>query len=327
MEKIHIALAADSNYLVPTTVVLHSIFANNADSHVCIYLLHLENTLQPSDLHFLSDTTTQLGGTFHPLEVKSKEIEGFPETRHGKATLLRLCLPTLLPHIDKLLYLDGDIVVNGSLKELFSIDLSDFYCAAARDSASVYNMGYQTAMGIGPSHFYFNAGVMLLNLAAFRKLELTRAMNEFVAQHYQRICAPDQDFLNHLCQNKTYYIEPRYNLNFALEKDVIKKIGSPDEIEAAKKEPIIVHYIGRVKPWSVLSTHPKRKLWWSYLQQTSFANYRPKDACAKNYLRKWYLLLFKTLEGQLTLEAKKKMGRLVPSALKKSFKKSLMKPV
>ena len=96
MRKIHIALAADSNYLVPITVVLQSIFDNNRGEDITIYLLYLEGTLKEEDLLFLTDFTRQRKGTFTELKIKQEQIDGFPETRHGKATLLRLCLPNLL---------------------------------------------------------------------------------------------------------------------------------------------------------------------------------------------------------------------------------------
>ena len=64
MRKIHIALAADSNYLVPITVVLQSIFDNNRGENITIYLLYLEGTLREEDLLFLANLTRQRQGTF-----------------------------------------------------------------------------------------------------------------------------------------------------------------------------------------------------------------------------------------------------------------------
>ena len=54
MERIHIALAADSNYIMPITVVLQSLFDNNAGNNISIYLLYLENALRDEDIDFLS---------------------------------------------------------------------------------------------------------------------------------------------------------------------------------------------------------------------------------------------------------------------------------
>lgn len=327
MEKIHIALAADSNYIIPTTVVLQSIFDNNPGNAISFYLLFLEGTLQNKDLKFLTDFAQARGGDFSGLEIKKEQIDGFPETRHGKATLLRLCLPHLLPQLDKILYLDGDIVVNGELSTLYDSNISSYYVAASKDSATAYNINYQTSMDIEKSHFYFNAGILLLNLAALRKIDLVKEMNLFTQKHYERISAPDQDFLNYICQNKTLYIHPGYNMNYALEKDIIAKIWDKKEVKEAKRHPTIVHYIGPIKPWSILSIHPQRKLWWKYLKKTCFADYTPKDRTLQNYIHRYYLLATKPIERLFSLSMKKKVGRFIPAGLKKSLKRSLKKNI
>lgn len=327
MGKIHIAIAADSNYVIPATVVLQSIFDHNQGADIEIYLLFLEATLKEKEITFLADFVTNRGSNLTPLMITKEQIEGFPETRHGKATLLRLCLPVLLPGLDKILYLDGDIIVNNSLTELFTTAITPYYIAAAKDSAGIYHINYQTAMGIEADHFYFNAGVTLLNLKALREVNLQKQIEAFVEKNYHNIGAPDQDFLNYICQKKTYYIAPKYNMNYALEKDVAAQIWSREEIKEAKYAPVIVHYIGPVKPWSILSTHPKRKLWWKYLKETQFAGFRPQDATLRNRLRKFYLLLTKPIEARFSLKSKQAIGKLIPAALKKRFKKSLLKPI
>lgn len=324
--KIHIALAADSNYMVPVTVALQSIFDHNKED-LFIYLLFLEGALETADLETIAEFVNKHGATFIPLKVKHDQIAGFPETRHGPSTLLRLCLPTLLPDLDKILYLDGDIIVRSSLTELFQTDLSSYYIAAAKDSTRIYHPDYQTALGIEDTHWYFNAGVTLLNLNQLRKINLPEVISRFTHQYYEQIAAPDQDALNYICQNgKTFYIHPRYNMNYAVEKDVAIQIWGKQAIEEAKKEPAIVHFIGPVKPWSVLSIHPQRKYWWRYLKETSFAGYKPKDSNFRNYLRRFYLSITKPIERQFSLRTKRKIGKLIPSRLKKRIKKSMLKP-
>lgn len=327
MGTIHIALAADSNYIMPTTVVLQSIFDNNQGEAISFYLLFLEGTLKEEDLSFFVNLARTRGGQLTGLEIKKEQIEGFPETRHGKATLLRLCLPQMLPQLNKILYLDGDIVVHGRLSPLYDTDISSYYVAASKDSASAYDINYQTSMDIEQSHFYFNAGILLINLSALRKIDLAKEMNQFAQKHYERISAPDQDFFNYICQQKTLYIHPRYNMNYMLEKDIVAKIWTKEEVREAKRSPVIVHYIGPVKPWSILCIHPQRKLWWKYLKKTGFAGFQPKDTTAKNRIRKYYLLFSKSIERQFSLEMKRKIGKLIPAGFKKSLKKSLQKSI
>lgn len=324
-KEIHIALAADSNYLIPVTVVLQSLFEHNRGK-IFIYLLHLKAKMQDVHLQAISDFVSSKGGEFIPLEVKDELINKFPDTRHGKSALLRLCLPTLLPQVDKILYLDGDVIVRDSLSELFQTDLSTCYIAAAKDSTSAYSLQYQELLGIDKTHGYFNSGVTLLNLHLLRQINLSEELHKFVHKYNEQIHAPDQDALNYICQNgKTCYIHPRYNMNYAVEKDIARQVWGKQAIKEAKQRPAIIHFIGPVKPWSVLSVHPQRKLWWKYLKQTPFADFRPKDATFRNRVRKGYLVLVSPIERLLSLETKKKIGKLIPSGVKKSIKKSLHK--
>lgn len=325
--EINIAMAADSNYMVPITVALQSLFAHRGpQERIRIYLLHMEHSLTEANLLELTSFADVNGVILIPLPIKEHLLDGFPTTRHGKSTLLRLMLPNELPHIDKILYLDGDIVVEDSLTELYKTSLKDCYVAASKDSAGVYNISYQEAMGISASHTYFNAGVTLLNLKALRQIDLMDEINRFVDRNYSRMAAPDQDFLNYICQGRTKYIHPRYNMNYMLEKDVASKVWGKAAIKEAKAKPAVIHYIGPVKPWSTLCIHPKRRRWWDYLNQTSYAYFEPKDDTLKNRLRKGYLWVAKQIESQLTLADKQKLGKLMPDGLKKRFKKSLLKP-
>lgn len=325
--QIHIALAADSNYIIPITVVLQSIFDQHAEIDVHIYLLFLEGTLQNEDLEFFSSFIAKHKGYFVPLEIKNRQIEGFPATRHGKATLLRLCLPVILPHLDKILYIDGDVVVKDCLLELFQTDMTPYYIAAAKDTTCIYHPDYIKALDIADSHWYFNAGVTLLNLNKLRTINLPQTITAFAKKHYHIITAPDQDALNYICQGHTYYIHPRYNMNYSVEKDVAVQVWGKTQIQEAKATPAIIHFIGPVKPWSIFSIHPQRKSWWNILKRTPFKDYKPKDYSLKNLIHKYYLLATKAVEKQFSLENKRKIGKLIPITLKKKIKKSMMKSV
>lgn len=323
---IHIALAADSNYMVPLTVALKSIAGHHAPASVHIYLLFIEGHLASSDLTRISDFAEAHRLGFTPLEVSADRLSIFPDSRHGKSTLLRLFLPEMLPALDKILYLDGDIVVTDNLQELFNTPLDAYYVAAARDSATAYGLAYQTGLGIADTHWYFNAGVTLLNLQALRDIGLPERVADFATRYYDHIKAPDQDALNYVCQHgKTRYIHPRYNMNYSLEKDIARKIWGADQIKEACARPAIIHYIGPVKPWSVLSVHPRRKEWWKVVRLTHYAGYACKDATPVNRLRKMFLLVAKPIEAQFSLETKQRIGKLIPPFVKKRIKKSLLK--
>ena len=77
MKEIHIAIAADSNYLIPVTVVLQSIFDNSRKSTISFYLLYMTGTMEQEKLEFLSAFTTKHRGKFIPLEINPEQVAEF----------------------------------------------------------------------------------------------------------------------------------------------------------------------------------------------------------------------------------------------------------
>ena len=322
----NIALATDSNYIVPISVVLQSIFAHH-NSIVNIYLCYLENSLSDKDITYYSTLVNSNTCTFHPIMISKKHLAKLPNTRHGKAALLRLYLPLLLPNINKILYLDGDIVVNDNLTDLYNIELGENYIAASKDTSPIYHPNHIKKLGINTKHWYFNSGVTLMNLKAFRQINLIENINQYAKLYFSEISSPDQDILNYICQGHTIYIHPRYNMNYSVEKDVAEQTWGREQIKEAKYSPAIIHYIGPIKPWSVLCIHPQRELWWKALKDTPFKNFKPKDACFKNYVRKIYVWAFKQIEDKFTLERKRRFGKIIPLKLKIITKRLVMKPI
>ena len=323
--QIHIALATDNNYLIPTTVALKSLFQHHPDVRMSIYLCYVQNQLKKDFIDFFIQFAAKHKACLHPIQITPEQLADLPETRHGKATLLRLCLPKLLPHLKKILYLDGDVVVQSSLTELYNTHLGQNYIAAVKDTFPIYHPQYIKNLHISDTHWYFNAGVVLLNLEELRKINLFENINSFAQKHFHKIALPDQDALNYICQGHTCYIHPRYNMNYAVEKDVAQKTWGKEAIKEAKKSPAIIHFVGPIKPWSALCVHPQRKRWWKVLQKTPFNRFQAKDACLKNTLKKCYLLAFREIDSLFTLSCKRKVGNMIPDTIKRKFKKSVMK--
>ena len=325
--QIHIALATDNNYIIPTTVALKSIFQHHPNVRISVYLCHVQNQLKKDFIDFFVQFAAKHNAHLHPIEISQEQLANLPETRHGKAALLRLCLPKLLPQLKKILYLDGDVIVQSDLTELYNTDLGENYIAAVKDTLPIYHPQRVKSLGINEKHWYFNTGVLLLNLEKLRQINLVEDIKAYAQKHYHEIALPDQDVLNYICQGHTCYIHPRYNMNYAVEKDVAQSTWGKKEIQEAKESPAIIHFVGPIKPWSILCVHPKRKQWWKVLRQTPFQRYQPKDASLKNRLKRCYLLVYWKVDSWFTLSAKQEIGKMIPETLKRKFKRSVMKKV
>ncbi|MBR3885649.1 MAG: hypothetical protein IKJ33_04240 [Clostridia bacterium] len=134
----------------------------------------------------------------------------------------------------KLIYLDTDTVVNGDLKELFKINITDYELACVDD---LYNW-------LNPYRWkvkhYFNSGVLLLNMKEIKKTKLFKKSRELVAN--KKMISPDQDALNFLVKKKLMLPE-KFNAKDKYYKDIIVH----HFCNVRRKH----HFFFRVKPWMV----------------------------------------------------------------------------
>lgn len=274
---INIAFAPDNNYVMPTTVALTSLLVNNKTEDLCIYIIYLENDLSISNRNIFENLANEFDKKILFKEVKRKALDKFPKFRHGLSAYLRIFTPVLLPDVDKLIYLDGDIIVNKNISELFNIDVSNFEIAGVSDLKQLFDPEYLKIIGFKYNRYYINTGVLLMNLRALRELNILVQTDSYLKKYKDLIYHEDQDILNCICPN-ILLLPPKYNSIIHLWNKnlrVCKQIWNEHEIKEAKYDPIIIHYLGGLKPWKYEVYHPYKKLWYKYLKKTCFASYVP----------------------------------------------------
>lgn len=191
-------------------------------------------------------------------------------------TYFRLVLPDLLSEYSKVLYLDGDMIANADVAELYNTDISDYLLASSRDADGIgrcYKPGdsrkdYRlNTLKMKDLDNYFCAGTLLMNLEKFR-LELpTKKLLDFATSYPWQW--HDQDVLNVLCEGKTKMVH--------MEWDVLRDAGNNrympaelyEEYLESERNPKIIHYGGMRKPW--LYTDVERgEYFWRYAGRTPF---------------------------------------------------------
>lgn len=206
--------------------------------------------------------------------------------RHiSRTTYLRLAALDILSHYDKVIYLDCDIVVNRDLGELYAQCVDGYMLAAAADTVmrgwccmqneeGARQRRYNAeVLGVSDSSQYFNAGVMVLNLAEFRKRgftsqELIRMASETQWKWF------DQDLLNKLCHGSVTYLDPRWNVMvhpFEFEREMAEYyMPQPEYADYWKAvlDPYVVHYAGHSLP-VFEPTVERCDLFWRYARKTS----------------------------------------------------------
>jgi len=258
LTELNILLSTNRSYIPLLTVMLHSLFDNNRDCAVNIHLLHAE--LNEDDLSIVEKTVKRYGGKLcsYRIDVKSlseaihKPTEANEDPREKSRlpmeTYFRLlCIDYLPKSIKKVLYLDCDVIVNGSLKELYNMDLTDYMFAAADDFLEALELpADHWQRGIIYSHIpetfkYVNAGVLLMNIDRFRQVITTEEIISIIDEHGDLLIWHDQDFINYLFYKYIYHFDYKLYNYFPV---------YPDWEDLEPGRPVIIHYGGDFKPWN-----------------------------------------------------------------------------
>lgn len=193
-------------------------------------------------------------------------LDGFPNPGvYSWATYLRLLSASLLPSLDKVLYLDADLIVMGALQELWDMDISGYSCAAVYDSIFSYSI---TKDYIGYDYYkegYANAGVLLLNLAYWRKHQVQERLLGYFSNHSVRLF--DQDVINIVLHGTIRFVHPKWNCHtgyFAFPPLV--RSDQKKYIKTLWRNARIVHFTGPAKPWYRECVNPYKKDFRKYAQ-------------------------------------------------------------
>ncbi|MDR2790728.1 MAG: glycosyltransferase [Campylobacteraceae bacterium] len=153
-------------------------------------------------------------------------------------TYYRLMLADILPELDKILYLDADILVQGDLSELWETELENYYAAGVSD-LYIDIIDYKKEIGFKSGDLYINAGVILFNLSAIRRDNMQEKLLAAAHELSGKVRFQDQDIINIVFKGGIKAVPDKFN--FA--SDNMHKY--PKQINSAS----IIHYNGKGKPW------------------------------------------------------------------------------
>lgn len=113
-------------------------------------------------------------------------------------TLIRCALPDIFKDLDRILYLDVDTIIFKDLSDLYNIDFEDNYMAGVYEPKRRWH---------APN--YVNAGVLMMNLKKMREDNISTQLIDLI--NTKKLCAPDNDAINIICENKILLIDPKFN--------------------------------------------------------------------------------------------------------------------
>ena len=147
------------------------------------------------------------------------------------------------------LYLDPDIVVRQSLRELYEMPMGTAFFAAATHIRGLLHRFNELRLDMDEDSPYINSGVMLMNLRALRAEQDMEAVFDYMEAHKGRLMLPDQDIISALYGQRILPLDPiRYNMTEKLYSRH-RYNGDGMTLEDVRRQSAVIHYCGRNKPW------------------------------------------------------------------------------
>lgn len=187
------------------------------------------------------------------LTVPKELFAGAPVTqRYPREMYFRILAAFLLPNLHRVLYLDPDIVVLHSLKELYELELGGDLLAACTHIRAPLKHLNEARLGVKIPGPYINSGVMLMNLELLRQRQQPQEIFQYIQRHTRQLMLPDQDVLSGLYSQAIRCLDPiLYNLSERIYR--LERLRHPQRQlnrDWVAQNTAVLHYCGRNKPWA-----------------------------------------------------------------------------
>lgn len=290
-----IMFATNNHFCSHAAEAIVSLLENNRGTKITIHLFTIDCEI--NNIERICKLVGKYKQDVKTYQITNQLFSDFPETgAYSLACYLRLLAPSLLADVDKVLYLDCDIIVNAQLDELWNIELEGYSVAAVLDATLSYHIvkGY-----LGYDYWedgYFNSGVLLMNLKYWREHGVQEKLVSYLNSH--KVALPDQDALNIVLHGSIRFIHPKWNchvghfafppLVFPSQKKYIKTLWS-----GAK----IIHFTGPTKPWFVECVNPYKQQYLKYRNMVNWDSGKSIERIDNNKMKSLIMIFLRTCKN------------------------------
>lgn len=274
--KIQICLSADSAYAQHLGVTITSILKNAKKSDELFFYI-LDGGLSEIDKSRILGLNKFKNFTIEFIPINKEDFINCPLVGNHItiATYYRFMIPTLLPDLDKVLYLDCDMVIEDTLSELFAENIDGYWLAGVED------LGYyrhRRILGRETESFYVNAGLLLINLNKWREDNIEEKLFKFAEENKDILVHQDQDVINMVLNKKSKPLAYKWNVQDSFYRAPDRNIHPNAKLfKVAARNPSIVHYTGCIKPWNEYFFLPGAIRYLKYLKYTPWKGELPSD--------------------------------------------------
>lgn len=245
----NILVTLNSGYIKPLCVMLRSLQSCHKDIFFNIYILN--KSLSDKDFAFLKRNLETENYSLHDIKIDDSMLKSAPVTdRYPHEMYYRIFAAKFLPpYVDKVLYLDPDLIVLKNLENLYSTKLGNNYFAAASHVNKPLQKINEIRLQMDTKGPYINSGVMLMNINLLRKQQNFDEVFDYIEKNRNILFLPDQDIISAIYSDRIIALDPYiYNMT---ERMLHSPKSIKNEINAqwVKENSAIVHYCGRNKPW------------------------------------------------------------------------------
>jgi lipopolysaccharide biosynthesis glycosyltransferase len=298
-EPISVVSASDDNYAMPLAVTIRSaIDCLRPGQPLVVYIL--DGGLSDGSKERLRRSWRAPNVSIEFLRPPVERIADLKTENHlNLVTYLRLFMPSLLPlAVERVIFLDADLLIRKDLTDLWHTDLGDAPIAAVNDYFTPYLNTHEAIgrpsicdkhpdkchpvpnyreLGLNGTAPYFNAGVMVVNLRKWRKMDVLHKAVELVRENWEHVRYCDQYALNILFSEKWKRLDARWNQNSNLWAWRDRSDGAFDQdlYRLLRNDPWIIHFTWISKPWHYGCTHPYTRKFFKVVDRTDWRGWRP----------------------------------------------------
>lgn len=291
MIKIYnITCGTDDKYVQHCMAMLCSLFENNKDKLFSVHIL--TNNLSNSYQNELTQLALRYNNRIKFYMVDETPLDGvqFRTNRPlTKAAYYRLLLPSILPDIHTILYLDCDMIVLGDVDELFDIDLTGYALAACNDSMP-YNNIHRRQLNLPVGTRTFCSGIMYINLDYWREHDSQNKCLNFAKRERKPVFLHDQDVFNYVFRDQWFLLPPKWNVSPHM-KNWIQDVYRPFDYVEMFQSPCVYHYFDSLKPWQEQPCL-KKSLYREYLVLSGFSSPRFESKTLKDKIHACNKILY-----------------------------------
>ncbi len=284
-DPVNILLCTNALFLQHAAVCLTSLLANSPESFFDIVIVRrpteeldeakLRRSLTPFPNHSLS---------FREFTIPPDLLLPLnPAAHYTIDTYTRLWVEEFFPaNVSRVLYLDADMVVVGSIEPLWTVDLDGALLGTVDIPGSDRGV---TRLGMSMEDGYFNAGMLVIDLEQWRATRAAEAVLEYIRLNPERVLY-DQDALNACFHGHRKRLDYKWNVIWPFYREPSRLPLEHAELERVRREALIVHFNGGSKPWSYFCDHPRKADYEKYLRMTEWRDFVPLDRTPLNMVRK-----------------------------------------